>query len=146
MLQILVERIMKKEIKPIRTEAEYKEALKNLQEVFFAEEGTPEFDRAEILGILIENYESKYYPIEDPDPIEAIKYLMEENNMNQNDLGEILGGKSKASLILNKKRALSISMIRNLHKKLKIPLDVLFMEYPIASYILFIATFLVAFF
>lgn len=137
---------MKKEIKPIRTEADYNGALKELQKVFFAEQGTPEFDRAEILGILIEKYESKHYPIEDPDPIEAIKYLMEENSMNQNDLGEILGGKSKASLILNRKRALSISMIRNLNKKLKIPLDVLFMEYPIASYILFIATFLVAFF
>ena len=132
-LQISIKRIMKKEIKPIRTEAEYKEALKDLQKVFFAEEGTAEFDRAEILGILIEKYESKYYPIEDPDPIEAIKYLMEENNMNQNDLGKILGGKSKASLILNRKRALSISMIRNLNKKLKIPLEVLFTEYPIAT-------------
>lgn len=123
---------MNKELKPIRGDKEYKEALSELKNLFFAKKGTSEYDRAEILEILIEDYEEKHFPIEEPDPIEAIKYLMDEYDLNQTELGKILGDKSKASLILNRKRKLSLSMIRNLHERLKIPLDVLVKDYPLA--------------
>lgn len=123
---------MSLQIKPIRTEAEYRLALNELKGLFTAPKGSAEYDRAEILEILIEDFESKHYPIEDPDPIEAIKYSMEENGLNRAALGKIIGDKAKASLILNRKRKLSLTMIRNLHKHLKIPLDVLIKEYPLA--------------
>jgi HTH-type transcriptional regulator/antitoxin HigA len=135
-----------KQIKPIRSHDEHRKALDELYPLLDAPDGSDEYDRAELLSILIENYEEKHFPIEDPDPIEAIKYLMEENEMNQSELGEIIGGKSKASLILNRKRALSISMIRSLNKRLKIPLEILMKEYPLMIYIPYIATVLVAFF
>ncbi len=122
----------KKQIKPIRSREEYKVALDELYQLMDAPLGSEDFDRAELLSILIEKFEEEHFPIEAPDPIEAIKYLMNEYGMSQTQLGEIVGGKSKASLILNKKRALSISMIRNLNRKLKIPLEVLIKEYPIA--------------
>ncbi len=123
----------KRDIKPIRSEAEYRNALDELRSLFMVPKGTDEYDRAEILEILIEDYEEKHYPIEDPDPIEAIKYSMEESGMNQTDLGRILGDKSKASLILGRKRKLSLNMIRNLHSSLKIPLNVLIKDYPLAT-------------
>ncbi|MEQ9219200.1 MAG: transcriptional regulator [Cyclobacteriaceae bacterium] len=125
--------MMNGDIKPIRSEAEYRKALDELKVLFMAQKRTEAYDRAEILEILIEDYEEKHYPIEDPDPIEAIKYSMEESGMNQKDLGRILGDKAKASLILNRKRKLSLSMIRNLHASLKIPLDVLIKDYPLAT-------------
>lgn len=133
-------------LKPIRTEEEYEEYLQELDLVFDAEEGTKEFDRAELLGMLIEKYEDANYAIPSPDPIEAIKYVMQEQGMKQKDLGELVGGKSKASLILSRKRSLSMQMIRIINQRLKIPLEVLMKEYPLAMYLSFIATVLVAFF
>ncbi len=124
---------MQKEIKPIRSENEYRSALKDLQMLFTASKDSDDYDKAEVLEILIEDYENKHYPIEDPDPIEAIKYSMEEAGMNQSELGNIIGDRSKASLILNRKRKLSLQMIRNLHDRLKIPLDILVKDYPLAS-------------
>ncbi len=120
-------------VKPIRNESEYRESLAELRNLVEAKRGTENFDRAEVLEILIEDYESKYYQIEDPDPIEAIKYVMEENGINQSELGKILGDKSKASLILNRRRGLSVTMIRNLSARLKIPVDILIKEYPLVS-------------
>ncbi|XOV92187.1 MAG: type II toxin-antitoxin system HigA family antitoxin [Bacteroidota bacterium] len=153
-MEILATELLKKkeskvlrEVKPIRSEAEYRLALNELEKLFEAPKGTDEFDRAEVLEILIEDYENKHYPIEDPDPIEAIKYSMNESGMNQSELGKIIGDKAKASLVLNRKRKLSLSMIRNLHNILKIPLDVLVKDYPLTLYILTcLATILVAFF
>lgn len=134
-------------LKPIKTVEQYEEYSRELERIFLAEEGTEEYDRAEILSLLIEKYDEEHYSIPDPDPIEAIKYVMEEEGMNQNDLGELVGGKSKASLILKRKRGLSMTMIRNLHKHLRIPLEVLIKEYPLAIYIpTALATILVAFF
>lgn len=120
------------QIKPIRSEKEYRQALDELSVVFASTKGSLEYDRAEILEILIEDYENKNYPIDEPDPIEAIKYSMEENGMNQTELGRIIGDKAKASLILNRKRKLSLTMIRNLNKRLNIPLNILIKEYPLA--------------
>ena len=105
-------------LKPIKTEKDYNQALERLEEIFDAKPGTEEGDELEILGILIENYENNFFPIELPDPIEAIKFRMEQLNYSQNDLAEIIGLKSRASEILNKKRKLSLEMIRKLSDKI----------------------------
>lgn len=116
-------------LKPIRTEKDYALALKRLDNIFDAEPGTKEGDELEILALIIEDYEDKNYPINAPDPIEAIKFKMEQMGMNQSDLAEIIGHKSRASEILNKKRKLTLKMIRKLHKTLNISTDVLVKEY-----------------
>lgn len=116
-------------IKPIKTEKDYNQALERLEEIFDAKKGTKEGDELELLGILIENYENKYFPVDLPDPIEAIKFRMEQLDYTQNDLAKIIGLKSRASEILNKKRKLSLDMIRNLHDRLKIPTEVLIQAY-----------------
>ena len=121
------------EIKPIRSEKEYKAALQQLDKVFSAPEGPPEYDQAETLEILIEKYENENYKIDAPDPIEAIKYLIAEGYTSQKQLSKILGDKSKASLVLSKKRALSLNMIRRIHRELKIPLDLLVQEYQLSA-------------
>lgn len=116
-------------VKPIKTEQDYIQALEKLELIFDAQTGTKEGDELEILGILIEKYENENFPIDLPDPIEAIKFRMEQLNYSQNDLAEIIGLKSRASEILNKKRKLSLEMIRNLTDKLHIPSDVLIQAY-----------------
>jgi HTH-type transcriptional regulator/antitoxin HigA len=90
-------------IKPIKTEKEYKKALKVLERLFDSEPGTPEGEKLEALSIFISHYEDKHFPIEDPDPIEAIKFRMEQFNMKPRDLGHILGYRSRASEILKRK-------------------------------------------
>ena len=116
-------------LKPIKTEQDYFEALERLEVIFDALPGTNEGDELEILGILLEKYENKHFPIELPDPIEAIKFRMEQKNYSQNDLDEVIGLKSRASEILNKKRKLSLEMIRKLTEKWLIPSDVLIQAY-----------------
>ena len=93
-----------KNLKPIKTEQDYNQALERLEDIFDAKPNTQEGDELEILGILIEKYENENFPIELPDPIEAIKFRMEQLNFSQNDLAKIIGLKSRASEILNKKR------------------------------------------
>lgn len=116
-------------LKPIKTEQDYFQALERLEVIFDANLGTKEGDELEILGILIDNYETEHFPIELPDPIEAIKFRMEQLNYSQNDLAAVIGLKSRASEILNKKRKLSLEMIRKLTEKLHIPSDVLIQAY-----------------
>jgi HTH-type transcriptional regulator/antitoxin HigA len=116
-------------IKPIKTEEDYKEGLARLEIIFDAKLGSPEGDELEILGILLDTYEKEHYPIGLPDPIEAIKFRMEQMNYTQADLAKIIGVKSRASEILNRKRKLSLDMIRKLHEKLKIPTEVLIQAY-----------------
>ena len=116
-------------IKPIKNEEDYKDALAMLELIFDAIPGTPEEDELEILTLLIVNYEKEHFPIGLPDPIEAIKFRMEQMNYTQSDLAEILGIKSRASEILNRKRKLSLEMIRKLHIKLKIPTEILIQAY-----------------
>ena len=116
-------------VKFIKTEKEYQRALKRIEEIFDAKPGTVLGDELEILGLLIENYENKYYAIENPDPIEAIKFRMEQLGYSQSDLAKIVGLKSRASEILSKKRKLTLEMIRNLHTQLQIPTDVLIQNY-----------------
>lgn len=116
-------------LKPIHSEKDYEIALKRLEKIFDAEPGTNEGDELEVLALLIEDYEDKHFPIGPPDPIEAIKFRMEQMGMKQKDLGIILGHKSRASEILNKKRKLTLEMIRKLSRELKIPTEVLVQEY-----------------
>ena len=119
----------KMKLKPIKTEQDYFQTLERLEVIFDAKPGTKEGDELEILGILLEKYEDEHFPIELPDPIEAIKFRMEQLNYSQNDLAEVIGLKSRASEILNKKRKLSLDMIRKLTEKLHIPSEVLIQAY-----------------
>ena len=121
------------EIKPIKSELDYRNALNRLEIIFDAAINTKEGDEAEILSLLIENYENEHYPIEAPDPIEAIKIRMEELNMRQQDLVGILGGKSRVSEILNKKKRLTVDMIRELKKTLDISASVLINNYQLSE-------------
>ena len=110
-------------IRVIKTEEDYNQALKRLEVIFDAPVDSLKGDEAELLSILIEKYEDEHYPIEAPDPIEAIKFRMEQMDMNNQDLAEVIGYKSRVSEIFNRKRKLTLKMIRNLHKKLKIPYE-----------------------
>ena len=120
-------------IKPIKSEADYRLALKRLEEIFDAPIGTHESDEADILGLVVDDYEKKHYPIEAPDPIEAIKIRMEELQLKQVDLIEVIGSKSRVSEILNRRRKLTIEMIRNLTKRLNLSPDLLITDYQLAS-------------
>jgi HTH-type transcriptional regulator/antitoxin HigA len=116
-------------IKPIKTEADYKDALKRLELIFDSAIGTPESDEADVLGIIIDEYEKKHYPIEAPDPIEAIKIRMEEMHLKQVDLVDAIGGKSRVSEILNRKRKLTVDMIRHLNRRLNLSPELLINDY-----------------
>lgn len=118
----------------ISTKQEYERALDRLELIFDSTPKDPTFKEAELLAMLIENYELEVEPIfPDPDPIEVIKFKMEQNNMRNKDLAEIVGGKSKASEILNKKRKLTLKMIRQINKILGIPAEVLIGEYELVK-------------
>lgn len=117
----------------IKNKIEYQNTLARLSTIFDAEIGTPESDEADVLALLIDDYEKKYCPIDAPDPIEAIKIRMEEMHLKQNDLVEIIGGKSRVSEILNKKRKLTVEMIRKLAKKLNLSSELLISEYKLAN-------------
>lgn len=119
----------KMNIKPIRTEEDYQNALERLEEIFDAKMGTIEGDELEILSILIDRYENEHFPIELPDPIEAIKFRMDQMGMKQKDLAEVVGFKSRVSEILSRKRKLTLDMVRKLNATLHIPTDVLIQDY-----------------
>ncbi|MAC66113.1 MULTISPECIES: helix-turn-helix domain-containing protein [Zunongwangia] len=120
-------------IKPIKSEQDYEKALERLEIIFDAPENTNKGDEAEILSMLIENYENQNYPIEAPDPIEAIKIRMEEMNLKQKDLVGVIGGKSRVSEILNKKKRLTVDMIRELERILHISASVLVINYQLSK-------------
>ena len=113
----------------IKTKKAYQAALARLEVIFDVRPGTPQGDELEVLGILIDKYEQENYPIGFPDPIEAIKFRMEQLGYSQSDLANVVGLKSRASEILNKKRKLTLDMIRNLHDSLNIPTDALIQKY-----------------
>jgi HTH-type transcriptional regulator/antitoxin HigA len=119
--------------KPIKTEIDYKDALKRLEEIFDSSIGTPESDEADILGLMIDEYEKKHYPIETPDPIEAIKIRMEEMHLKQVDLIDAIGGKSRVSEILNRKRKLTVDMIRKLNRQLNLSPGLLITDYQLTK-------------
>ena len=117
------------DIKLIKTESDYQMTLKKLEDIFDAPIGTPESDKADILGILIDEYEKKHYPIDAPDPIEAIKIRMEEMHLKQVGLVPEVGGKSRVSEILNRKRRLTVDMIRKLANRLNLSVELLIKDY-----------------
>ena len=116
-------------IKVIKTEDGYNKALKRLEEIFDSPVNTLEGDEAELIGILIEKYEDEHYPIDAPDPIEAIKFRMEQMEMSKKDLAKVIGYKSRVSEIFTRKRKLNLKMIRRLHEKMNIPYESLISEY-----------------
>ena len=120
-------------IKLIKTDVDYKEALKRIEIIFDAAIGTPESDEADVLGLMIDEYEKKHYPIEAPDPIEAIKIRMEEMHLKQVDLVDAIGGKSRVSEILNRKRKLTVDMIRKLNRRLNLSPGLLINDYQLTK-------------
>ncbi len=120
-------------IKPLKNEEDYEKALERLEVIFDAPTDSEEGDEAEILSMMIDNYENEHYPIDAPDPIEAIKIRMEEMNLKQKDLVGVIGGKSRVSEILNKKKRLTVDMIRELEGILHISASVLVTNYQLTK-------------
>ncbi len=116
---------MKNAIKPIRTKADHKRALAEIEKLWGAKLGTPEGDKLDVLATLIEAYEAEHYPMDPPDPIEAIRFRMESQGMTRKDLEALIGTRTRIAEVLNRKRSLSIGMIRRLHDKLGIPAEIL---------------------
>jgi len=113
------------EVKLIKTKADYKKALAEIERLWGAKSGTIEGDRLDVLATLIDAYESEHYPMDQPDPIEAIKFRMEQQGLSRKDLEPILGTRTRVAEVLNRKRSLSIGMIRRLHDRLGISAEVL---------------------
>lgn len=119
-------------IKLIKTEEDYQQALERLSDLFDSKIGTSESDEADVLAMLVDEYEKKHYPIDSPDPIEAIKIRMEEMHLRQIDIANDLGGSNRASEVLGKKRKLTVDMIRKLTSRLNLSPNVLINDYKLA--------------
>lgn len=113
------------EVKPIRTERDYEAALKEIERLWGAKSGTRNGDRLDVLATLIDAYEAAHFPKDPPDPIEAIKFRMEQQGLTRRDLKEIIGTRTRIAEVLNRKRGLSVGMIRRLHERLGISAEVL---------------------
>ena len=116
---------MASELKPIRTKADYEKALAEVERLWGAKSGTPKGDRLDVLATLIDTYEAEHYPMDPPDPIETIKFRMEQQGLSRKDLEPFIGTRTRVAEVLNRKRSLSIGMIRRLHKHLGISAEVL---------------------
>src|SRR5438552_4404174 len=126
MTELMSERLsMTDEIKPIRSEADYEQALAEIEKLWGAEDGTAEGDRLDVLATLIDAYEAEHYPMDPPDPIEAIKFRMEQQGLTRKDLEPLIGPRTRVAEILNRKRGRWITMIRRLHERLGISSEVL---------------------
>lgn len=113
------------DLKPIRTEADYEAALAEVGRLWGAPAGTPEGDRLDVLATLIDAYEAERYPMDPPDPIDAIKFRMEQQGLSRRDLEDVIGTRTRVAEVLNRRRGLSINMIRRLHERLGISAEVL---------------------
>src|SRR5271157_3659306 len=116
---------MMSHLKVIKTEAEYSAAIKRFEALLGAKPGQPGYDDRDVLAVLIERYEEEHFPIDMPDPVEAIKFRMEQSGLTQKDLVPYLGSRSKVSEVLSGKRELTLAMIRSLNEHIGIPADVL---------------------
>lgn len=116
---------MANELKPIRTKADYEKALAEVERLWGAKSGTPKGDRLDVLATLIDTYEAEHYPMDPPDPVEAIKFRMEQQGLSRKDLEPLIGTRTRVAEVLNRKRSLSIGMIRRLHERLGISAEVL---------------------
>lgn len=113
------------DIKPIRTEKDYEAAMAEVEALWGSKNGTPKGDRLDVLATLIESWEIATYPIDPPDPIEAIKFRMEQQGLTRKDLEGIIGSRARIAEVLDRKRGLSIAMIRRLNSELHIPAEIL---------------------
>ena len=120
-------------IKPIKNESDYDAALERIDQLMDASKNTPEGDELEVLALLVEQYEASHYPIDLPDPIEAIRFRMEQFGLQDKDLVKYIGRSGRVSEILNYKRKLTLPMIRKVHAGLKIPTESLIKDYPVRS-------------
>ncbi len=116
---------MTAELKPIRTKADYKDALAEAERLWGAKSGTPKGDRLDVLATLIDAFEAQHYPMDPPDPIEAIQFRMEQQGLTRKDLEPLIGTRARVAEVMNRKRSLSIDMIRRLHERLGISAEVL---------------------
>lgn len=119
------------ELKPIRTEADYRNALAELDRLWKAPGGSPESDRLEILAILVEVYEKAHFPIEAPDPVDFIEYIMDSRGLTRKDMEPYIGPRGRVADILNRTRPLTMTMIRRLANGLNLPAEVLIQPYPL---------------
>jgi len=110
-------------IKPIKSERDYHKALKEIEKLWDAKPNTSRGDRLDVLVTLVEAYEQRHYKVDPPDPVEAIQFRMEQLGLKPSDLAKILGGRSRVSEVLNRKRKLTVDMMRSLRKHLSIPAD-----------------------
>jgi HTH-type transcriptional regulator/antitoxin HigA len=116
---------MANDLKPIRTQADYETAMTQIEHLWGAKSGTPEGDRLDVLATLVEAYEAKHYPIDPPDPIDAIRFRMEQQGLTRKQLEPMIGTRARVSEVLNGQRNLTLQMIRRLHVGLGIPTDIL---------------------
>lgn len=116
------------EIHPVKTESDYEAALEDIDQLWGSPEGTVQGDRLDVLLILVESYETRHHPIGPPDPIEAIKFRMEQMNLTRKDIEPLIGSRGRVSEVFNHRRSLSLPMIRRLHNTLHIPLESLVRE------------------
>ncbi|HEY5048038.1 MAG TPA: helix-turn-helix domain-containing protein [Rhizomicrobium sp.] len=116
---------MKKNLRPIRTGSDYEGSIREIERLWGARRGTPEGDRLDILATLVDAWEAAHYPMDPPDPVEAIKFRMEQQGLTRKDLEALIGTRTRVAEVLNRKRSLSIAMIRRLHARLGIPAEVL---------------------
>ncbi|SFZ94887.1 HTH-type transcriptional regulator / antitoxin HigA [Flaviramulus basaltis] len=121
------------EITIIKSKNQYNAYLKRMHEIFDAKNGTPEGDELDLLALVIEKYEDEHYPIEAPDPIKVIQFMMEQMNMNKKGFGLVIKSQSRATEILKKKRPLTLAMIRRIHGHLGIPAEILIKDYKLAN-------------
>ena len=113
------------EIRPIKTEQDYNDSIKRIEELWGAKKDTPQGDELDLLVTLVESYEMRHYPIAPPDPVDAIKFRMEQMGMTKADMVKYLGSQSRVSEVLNRRRKLTLSMVKSLYKGLKIPAEIL---------------------
>lgn len=113
------------EVKPVRTEKGYRKALSEMKRLWGSKLGTPEGDRLDVLSTLVDAYETQHHPIDPPDPVEAIKFRMEQQGLTRKDLEGVIGTRTRIAEVLNRRRSLSIGMIRRLHDRLGIPAEIL---------------------
>jgi HTH-type transcriptional regulator/antitoxin HigA len=116
---------MPADLKPIRSEADYEKALAEIERLWGTKSGTPQGDRLDVLATLIEAYEAEHHPMEPPDAVEAIKFRMEQQGLTRKDLEPLIGTRTRVAEVLNRRRSLSITMIRRLHDRLGISAEVL---------------------
>jgi HTH-type transcriptional regulator / antitoxin HigA len=132
-MQTLFNNLRDMNIQPIKSDSDYRIALKRLETIFDATQGTDESDEADVLAILVDEYEKKHFHIDTPDPIEAIKIRMEEMHLKQVDLVNEIGGRNRVSEVLNRKRKLTVEMIRNLSPRLNLSAGLLISEYQLTK-------------